>query len=118
MTAGRLITLNVLIRVAAGASGQIFAFVLSERIGEGARAAFGALVVGMRAAGYFATELIAAPIAGRIADRRGYLRVLRWGTALGVVSMFIAAGAVCFGVCCWPPACCWRALLRARAPHA
>ncbi len=91
MTAARLITINALVRVAAGAAGQLFAFVLAERMG--ARVGVGAILIGLISTGYFATELAAAPVAGRIADRRGYARVLRWGAALGIIAMFIAAAA-------------------------
>ncbi|MGH7712696.1 MAG: MFS transporter, partial [Gemmatimonadaceae bacterium] len=51
----------------------------------------GALLVGLISAGYFITELAAAPAAGRLADRHGYVRVLRWGTALGVLAMLSGA---------------------------
>ncbi len=63
----RLLALNALIRIAAAASGQLFAFVLAERLG--ARVATGAVLVGVIGACYFGVELLGAPYAGRVADR-------------------------------------------------
>ena len=84
----RLIALNALIRVAAAASGQLFAFVVAERLGGSA--ALGAAAVGLFGAAFFATELAGAPWAGHIADRVGQARVLRYGPSFGVVSSLIA----------------------------
>jgi MFS family permease len=91
VTPTRLILINVLIRAAAAAEGQLFAFVLADRMGD--RAGAGALLVGLIAAAFYATELVGAPIAGRIADERGQLRVLRWGPAFGVMSAVAGVAA-------------------------
>lgn len=97
MTPARLILINGLIRVASAATGQLFAFLLAERMGGGARAGAGSLVVGLIGVCFYLTELLGAPIAGRIADSRGQLRVLRWGPGFGVVSVLIGAGAALAG---------------------
>ena len=94
-TVPRLIALNGVIRVAAAASGQLFAFLIAERLG--ARAGAGAFVVGLAGAAFFVTELLGAPWAGRLADRFGQLRVLRYGPLFGIVSSVVAAGAVLGG---------------------
>ena len=56
MTVGRLIAVNFLIRVAAAASGQLFVFLIAERLGE--RVGVGSFVVGLLAASFFITELL------------------------------------------------------------
>ena len=94
-TVPRLIALNGVIRVAAAASGQLFAFLIAERLG--ARAGAGAFVVGLAGAAFFVTELLGAPWAGRLADRFGQLRVLRYGPLFGILSSVVAAGAVLGG---------------------
>ena len=94
-TVPRLIALNGLIRVAASASGQLFAFLIAERMG--ARAATGAFVVGLAGVAFFVTELLGAPWAGRLADRFGQRRILRYGPLFGIVSSVVAATAVLSG---------------------
>ena len=91
MTAPRLILINVFIRIAAAASGQLFAFVLAERME--ARAGTGSLLAGLIGVCYYLTEMVGAPIAGHIADVRGQLRVLRWGPMFGVAAVFLGAAA-------------------------
>lgn len=88
MSTLRVLALNGLIRVAAAGSGQLFAFLVARRLAE--RAGAGAALVGFIGAAYFATELVGAPLAGRIADRRGQLKVLRWGPIFGIVSALVA----------------------------
>ena len=78
----RLILLNVFIRVASAVSGQLFAFVLAERMG--ARAGAGSLIAGAIGLVFYATELVGAPVAGHIADIRGQRRVLSWGPCSGL----------------------------------
>ena len=91
VTAPRLILINVFIRIAASASGQLFAFVLAERMG--ARAGTGSLLAGMIGVCYYLTEMVGAPLAGHIADVRGQLRVLRWGPMFGVAAVLLGAAA-------------------------
>jgi MFS family permease len=86
-----LIAINVLIRVAAAATGQILAFLVAERLAERLGVGTGALFVGLIASSFYVTELIGAPIAGRVADTRGQVRVLRWGPGLGFVATIGAA---------------------------
>ena len=96
-TIPRLIALNGLIRVAAAASGQLFAFLIAERIGARAGAGAGAFLVGLAGAAFFVTELLGAPWAGGLADRFGQRRVLRYGPVFGIVSSVIATAAVLGG---------------------
>ncbi len=91
-SAHRLLAINAAVRVAAAASGQLFAFVVAERLHLPAGS--GSMVVGLLSAGFFVTELLGAPLAGAIADRRGQLRVLRAGPALGALSAALAASVV------------------------
>lgn len=86
----RLLAVNALIRVSAAASGQLFAYLLADRMGN--QVGSGALLVGVLGAAFFATELVGAPFAGRLADRIGQLRVLRWGPLFGIASALVAAG--------------------------
>ncbi len=83
--------MNVLIRVASSASGQLFAFVLAERMGS--RSGGGSLLAGAIGIAFYATELAGAPIAGRIGDERGHLRVLRWGPFFGTGAVLLGAFA-------------------------
>jgi len=91
MTASRLILINVFIRIAAAASGQLFAFVLAERMGASVGA--GSLLAGLIGVCYYVTEMVGAPIAGHIADVRGQQRVLRWGPMFGVAAVLLGAAA-------------------------
>ncbi len=91
MPVARLLVVNGLIRVAAAGSGQLFAYFLAERMAS--RVGAGAALVGLLGAAFFATELVGAPLAGRLADRVGQVRVLRWGPLFGVASATLAAGA-------------------------
>lgn len=91
--ATRLLLINGLIRVASAATGQLFAFLLAERMGAAAHTGAGSLLVGLVGVAFYFTELIGAPLAGRIADSRGQIRVLRWGPTFGVVSALIGAAA-------------------------
>ena len=92
VTVARLIAVNFLIRVAAAASGQLFVFLIADRLGD--RVGVGSFMVGLLAASFFVTELVGAPIAGGIADRIGQLRVLRLGPAFGAASAALAAVVV------------------------
>ncbi|MEX2152719.1 MAG: MFS transporter [Gemmatimonadaceae bacterium] len=107
----RLIAINALIRVASAATGQIIAFIVAAQLADRLGAAAGAVLVGILAASFYVTELLVAPIAGRVADRRGQLKVLRWGPAVGAVSA-VAAAAVSFGH--WPVVALAGGLLVAR----
>jgi len=92
LSPARLIAINALIRIAAAGSGQLFAFLVAERMASHVGA--GALFVGAIGAAFFGTELIGAPLAGRIADRSSQRRVLRWGPLFGVASALVAASVV------------------------
>ena len=87
----RLILVNVFIRLASAASGQLFAFVLAGRMG--ARAGAGSLIAGAIGLAFYATELVGAPLAGHLADARGQERVLRWGPLFGIGSVLFGAAA-------------------------
>lgn len=87
----RLILVNVFIRVASAASGQLFAFVLADRMG--ARAGAGSLIAGAIGLAFYATELVGAPVAGHVADILGQRRVLRWGPLFGIASVLFGAAA-------------------------
>ena len=91
MTTARLLLLNVFIRIAGAASGQLFAFVLADRLG--ARTVAGSLLAGLIGICYYLTEMVGAPVAGHIADRVGQLRVLRWGPVFGVAAVLLGATA-------------------------
>lgn len=95
MKIARLIAVNGLIRVAAAASGQFFAFFLAERLAG--RLGVGSFVVGLLGASFFVTELLGAPVAGGIADRVGQRRILRYGPAFGAASALLAATAAGVG---------------------
>lgn len=90
-TLGRLLTVNVLIRVASASTGQLMAFLIAER--HGGRIAFGSLLVGFVGMAFFVTELLGAPVAGRLADRHGSARILKAGPLFGVVAVSLAAAA-------------------------
>lgn len=90
-TAIRVVIANVFIRIAASASGQLFAFVLAERMST--HIAAGSRVAGLIGVAYYLTEMLGAPVAGRIADQRGQLRVLRWGPLFGIVAVLLGAAA-------------------------
>lgn len=94
MDIARLLAINALIRVASAGSGQLFAFLVAERVAG--RTAVGALLVGTLGAAFFATELLGAPFAGRLADKYGQRRVLKAGPVFGIVSATVAA-AVAIG---------------------
>ena len=85
----RLFAVNAIVRFCSAASGQLFAFLLAQRFAE--RVLTGAWIVGVLGASFFVTELIAAPLAGRIADRLGPRRVLRWGPQFGAFAALIVA---------------------------
>lgn len=89
MSVARLFVVNALVRIAAAASGQLFAFLLAERLS--ARVGVGAGLVGLLGACYFVTELFGAPFAGRVADVRGQRRVLGYGPIFGAACGFIGA---------------------------
>jgi len=89
VTVARLLLVNALIRAAAAASGQLFAFVLAERLAS--RSGVGAMLVGMLGASFFLTEIVGAPIAGRIADGRGHRRVMRYGPVFGATCGLVGA---------------------------
>lgn len=93
MSPVRLIAINVLIRIASAATGQILAFLVAERLSERLGAGAGALLVGLLATSFYVTELLGAPVAGRLADTHGQVKVLRWGPAFGFVSVIGAATA-------------------------
>ncbi len=86
---GRLLAVNLLIRVASAATGQLMAFLIAERHAD--RIGFGSLLVGFVGMAFFITELFGAPLAGRLADRHGSARILRLGPLFGVVSVSLAA---------------------------
>ena len=93
-TLTRLLAINALIRVASAGSGQLFAFLVADRVaGE---TALGALLVGVLGAAFFVTELLGAPYAGWLADKYGQRRVLKAGPVFGIVSATVAA-AVAIG---------------------
>jgi MFS family permease len=87
----RLMAINTFIRVAAAASGQLFAFFLASRWSN--RHGLGSTTVGLLAACFFLTELAGAPIAGGIADARGQRRVLAYAPLWGAASAGLAAAA-------------------------
>jgi MFS family permease len=87
----RLLAVNGLIRIGAAGSGQLFAFLLAERMSGSS--GVGSLLVGVIGAAFFLTELVGAPFAGGLADRVGQRRILRWGPVFGVVSAVVAASA-------------------------
>lgn len=87
----QLILVNGFIRVASGASGQLFAFVLADRIGS--RVAAGSLIAGAIGLGFYVTELVGAPVAGHLADSSGQLRVLKWGPWFGIGAVLLGATA-------------------------
>jgi len=89
----RLIAANVLIRIPSAATGQILAFVVAGHLSAQLGDRTGALLVGLLGASFYVTELVGAPIAGRIADERGQVRILRWGPAFGVLAVCGAAAA-------------------------
>ncbi|HVT40298.1 MAG TPA: MFS transporter [Gemmatimonadaceae bacterium] len=96
MTATRLILINALIRIASATSGQLFAFLVADRIGS--RGGVGALVVGLLSVSFYVTEMVGAPVAGRLADSRGQLRVLRWGPVFGVAAVLTGTVAALAGL--------------------
>ncbi|MEO6526425.1 MAG: MFS transporter [Gemmatimonadaceae bacterium] len=91
MTPLRLVLVNVFIRIGSAASGQLFAFLLADRMAS--RAGAGSLVAAAIGLAFYATELVGAPIAGHIADTHGQRRVLRWGPWFGIGSMLLGAAA-------------------------
>lgn len=91
LTVTRLLTINGLIRIGAAGSGQLFAFLLAERMSG--QAGMGSILVGVIGAAFFVTELVGAPFAGGLADRVGQHRILRWGPVFGIVSAVVAASA-------------------------
>ncbi|MBI4951538.1 MAG: MFS transporter [Myxococcales bacterium] len=93
----RLLGANALIRVAASASGQLFAYWLAERLGHDA--GVGAILGGLVGASFFVTELLGAPFAGRVADTVGQRRVLRRGPVFGAASGLVALGGTLGSTC-------------------
>ena len=91
MSVLRLLTINGLIRISAAGSGQLFAFLLADRMSG--HAGVGSILVGVIGSAFFLTEMIGAPFAGGLADRVGHQRILRWGPVFGVVSAVAAASA-------------------------
>ena len=89
MTVLRLLTINGLIRISAAGSGQLFAFLLADRMSG--QAGVGSILIGIIGAAFFLTELVGAPFAGNLADRIGQHKVLRWGPVFGIVSAIVAA---------------------------
>jgi len=89
MTVLRLLTINGLIRISAAGSGQLFAFLLADRMSG--QAGVGSVLIGIIGAAFFLTELVGAPFAGNLADRIGQHKVLRWGPVFGIVSAIVAA---------------------------
>lgn len=81
MTVPRLLLVNFLVRVCAAGSGQLFAFLVADRLST--RLGLGSAVVGLIGASYFLTELSCAPLAGHVADRHGQTRVLRAAPVFG-----------------------------------
>lgn len=95
----RLLAVNLLVRVASSATGQLMAFLIAERHAD--RIAFGSLLVGFVGMAFFITELAGAPFAGRLADRHGTARVLRLGPLFGVLSVSLAAATALGGGVSW-----------------
>ncbi len=91
MSLPRLLWVNAFIRVAAAGSGQLFAYLLAERVG--ARIGSGAMWVGVIGGAFFFTEIVGAPLAGRVADKVGQRSVMRWGPLFGVASALVAVFA-------------------------
>jgi MFS family permease len=89
LTVTRLLAVNGLIRIGAAGSGQLFAFLLADRMSH--QSGFGSLLVGVIGAAFFFTELVGAPFAGGLADRVGQRRILRWGPVFGIASAMVAA---------------------------
>ncbi len=89
MTLLRLLLVNFIVRLCAAGSGQLFAFLVADRLS--ARLGLGSAVVGMIGASYFLTELSCAPFAGHFADKHGQIPVLRAGPIFGGVCGAIAA---------------------------
>ncbi|NQV71815.1 MFS transporter [bacterium] len=92
MTVYRLLAINGLIRISAAGSGQLFAFLLADRMSG--QAGMGSILVGVIGAAFFVTEMFGAPFAGGLADRLGHLRILRWGPVFGIISAITAASVV------------------------
>lgn len=91
MTVVRLLSINGLIRISAAGSGQLFAFLLADRMS--AQAGIGSIMVAVIGAAFFLTEMVGAPFAGGLADRVGQRRILRWAPVFGIISAIVAASA-------------------------
>lgn len=92
MKIARVFVVNASVRVVSAALGQVFAFVLAERVGAAADGR-GAYVVAGLSALYFGTELVASPLAGRVVDTKGPGAVLRLAAPLLFVACLLGAVA-------------------------
>lgn len=92
MKVARVFVVNASVRVVSAALGQVFAFVLAERVGAAADGR-GAYVVAGVSALYFGTELVASPLAGRVVDAKGPGAVLRLAPPLLLVACLLGAVA-------------------------
>lgn len=78
-------TTNAVLRVASTAAGQLFAFAVSDRVSEGSRP----VVVAVTSGAFFASEVLFAPVGGRLADARGASVIAARAPLLGALSMLL-----------------------------